>query len=180
MIAVFLTDGFEMIEALAPVDILTRGGFDVKLVSLTGKELVKSTHGVEVKTSLPFSSLDADSLEMMILPGGMPGAENLSRHEGLCSLLKQKAEEELPICAICAAPIVLGRLGLLEGRRATCYPGFEADLIGASHSESGLVCDRNILTAKGMGLSIDFGLAALEMLSSRENRKAMAKTILAV
>lgn len=122
----FLANGFEEIEGLAPVDILRRGGVEIKTVSITGSEWVETSHGVTVKADLKFEDIaDFDDADMLLLPGGMPGSTNLKAHEGVCqALLKQHAAGKR-IGAICAAPLVLGSLGLLKGRKATCYPGFE-------------------------------------------------------
>lgn len=122
----FLANGFEEIEGLAPVDILRRGGVEIKTVSITGSEWVETSHGVTLKADLKFEDIaDFEDADMLLLPGGMPGSTNLKAHEGVCqALLKQHATGKR-IGAICAAPLVLGSLGLLKGRKATCYPGFE-------------------------------------------------------
>ena len=109
MVCIFLADGFEMIEALTPCDILHRAGLDVRLASVSGKEFVRSTHGVDVKTDLPLCNLDPDAVDMMILPGGMPGAKNLYESKPLIELLMRHAEQNKPIGAICAAPFILGK-----------------------------------------------------------------------
>lgn len=178
MVCIFLADGFEMIEALTPCDILRRAGLDVRLVSVSGAPEVFSTHRVAVKADMPLCEVAPDTIDMMILPGGMPGAENLFRSELLAKLLVAHAEKKQPIGAICAAPFVLGRLGLLEGKRATCYPGFEKELVGASVSSDGVVRDGNILTAKGMGVSLAFSLAAVTMLCGKEKADAIAASIM--
>lgn len=178
MICIFLADGFEMIETLTPCDILHRAELDVRLVSVNGKEFVRSTHGVDVKADLKLCEIDPNALDMMILPGGMPGAKNLYESQVLISLLLAHAEQNKPIAAICAAPFVLGKCGILNGKNATCYPGFENDLIGAHHSPCGVVVDGNIITAKGMGVSLEFALAICELLCGKEKRNEIAKAIM--
>ncbi|MBQ4121027.1 MAG: DJ-1/PfpI family protein [Clostridia bacterium] len=178
MVCIFLADGFEMIETLTPCDILCRAGLDVRLVSVNGKEFVRSTHGVDVKTDLPLCKVDPDSVDMMILPGGMPGAKNLYESKALIELLLRHAEEKKPIGAICAAPFILGKCGLLKGKKATCYPGFEDDLLGATVLADGVARDGNIVTAKGMGVSLAFSLALCELLCGKEKRDAIAKAIM--
>lgn len=178
MICIFLADGFEMIETLTPCDILHRAGLDVRLVSVNGKDMVRSTHGVDIKADLSLCELDPNSVDMMILPGGMPGAKNLYECKPLIELLMHHAKEKKPIAAICAAPFILGKCGLLNGKKATCYPGFEIDLIGADHTPCGVVVDSNIITAKGMGVSLDFSLAICEMLCGQEKRDAIAQAIM--
>ena len=178
MICIFLADGFEMIETLTPCDILHRAGLDVRLVSVNGKEFIRSTHGVDIKADLALSDLDPNTIDMMILPGGMPGAKNLYESKPLIELLMRHAKANKPIGAICAAPFVLGKCGLLKGKSATCYPGFEGDLIGAYHTPCGVVVDGNIVTAKGMGVSLDFALEICELLCGKEKRDEIAKAIM--
>lgn len=178
MVCIFLADGFEMIETLTPCDILHRAGLDVRLVSVNGKEFVRSTHGVEVKADMQLCDLDAKQIDMMILPGGMPGAQNLYETKPLIELLMRHAEQKKPIAAICAAPFILGKCGLLQGKSATCYPGFENDLIGACHTPCSVVVDGSVVTAKGMGVSLDFALELCEMLCGKEKRDAIAKAIM--
>ena len=178
MVCIFLADGFEMIETLTPCDILHRAGLDVKLVSVNGKEFVRSTHGVDIKADMQLCDMDPNAVDMMILPGGMPGAKNLYETKPLIDLLMRHAEEKKPIAAICAAPFILGKCGLLSGKKATCYPGFETDLIGAEHSSCGVVVDGNIVTANGMGSSLDFALAICELLCGKEKRNEIAQAIM--
>ena len=178
MICIFLADGFEMIETLTPCDILHRAGLDVRLVSVSGKDFVRSTHGVDIKADLALSDLDPNAIDMMILPGGMPGAKNLYESKPLLELLMRHAEAKKPIAAICAAPFILGKCGLLRGKSATCYPGFEDDLIGAHHTPCSVVVDGNIITAKGMGVSLDFALAICELLCGKDKRDEIARAIM--
>lgn len=159
---VFLADGFEDIEALAPVDILRRGGIDVKTVSISESELVKSAHGVKVKADLLFPEADFSDADLLMLPGGMPGAKNLDEHIGVRQALLRHNEAGRLIGAICAAPMVLGHLGLLRGKRATCYPGFESELDGATYTAEPCCADGNIITGKGPGASFVYAYRLLE------------------
>ena len=115
----FLANGFEEVEGLAPVDILRRGGVDIKTVSVTGSEYVETSHGITIKADLTIEDADLSDADMLLLPGGLPGATNLRDHEGVCAALKTQAAKGGRIGAICAAPLVLGHLGLLEDRYAT-------------------------------------------------------------
>ena len=177
-VCIFLADGFEMIETLTPCDILRRAGLNVRLVSVSGKPYVRSTHGVDVKTDLSLGKLDPDAIDMIILPGGMPGAKNLYENKALMELVLHHVGQNKPIAAICAAPFILGKLGLLQGKNATCYPGFEQDLLGATCLADGVVKDGNIITAKGMGVSLDFALAICELLCGKDKRDEIAKAIM--
>ena len=179
MIAIFLANGFEMIEALTPCDILKRACADVKLVSITNSLTVTSTHGVTVSCDMTLAEVDKNTLDMLILPGGMPGAENLYACDTLRELLLWANTAQKTLAAICAAPFVLGELGILEGKTATCYPGFEAKLRGASVQTEGVVTDGRIVTAKGMGVSLDFSLALVTLLYGKEKADAIAAQIMA-
>lgn len=179
MVAIFLADGFEMIEALTPCDILRRAGLDVKLVSVTDSYTITSTHKVEIKADLLLKDVKNTAFEMMILPGGMPGAENLYNCDTLLGMILAHAEKGRPVGAICAAPFILGRLGLLARKKATCYPGFEKDLSYAFVTPGGVVRDGNILTAKGMGVSLAFSLAAVSMLCGDDKANAIAASVMA-
>ena len=177
MVLIFLADGFEMIEALTPCDILRRAGLDVRLVSLSDDKKATSTHKVTVTTDMTLAEVDANAIDMLILPGGMPGAENLYASEKLLALVKKQAKEKKPLAAICAAPFILGRLGILKGHKATCYPGFEEELVGAFVSPGGVVRDGNLLTAKGMGVSLPFALEAVAMLCGEDKARAIAAQV---
>ena len=157
---VFLASGFEEIEALAPVDVMRRAGLDVTLVSVTDDFVVHGAHGIPVVADALFANLDFADASLLFLPGGLPGATNLEAHEGLGKLLAAKAVDEgVIISAICAAPLVLGGLGLLAGKQATCYPGFEDTMVGATYTAAKVTCDGNIFTACGPGAAWDLGFA---------------------
>ncbi len=167
MIYIFLADGFEEIEALAPLDILRRAGAGVQLISVMDDHVVCGTHGVSVFTDMLISQIDLDDAEMMVLPGGMPGAANLDACEPLRQALMKHHSAGKPIAAICAAPMVLGHLGLLKGVRATCYPGFERELTGAEYTATLVECDGQFITAKGPGAAMEFGYTILNKLGMR-------------
>ena len=177
MITIFLADGFEMIEALTPCDVLKRAGADVKLVSITDSLTVRSTHNIEVKCDKTLDEIALDEIDMLILPGGLPGADNLRASKTLCALVCAANEQKKPIAAICAAPYILGELGVLSGKRATCYPGFEDKLSGAVATGEGVVWDENIVTAKGMGVSLPFSLTLVEMLYGKDKATAISNQI---
>lgn len=169
----FLIDGFETVEALGTADILIRGGQDVTLVSLTGKTNVTSAQNFEVKADALFEDLDFEDAQVLVLPGG-PGTKNLRMHEGLKKLCCEKAlNPNIFICAICAAPTALGMWGLLQGKRATCFPGEEEKLYGAVVTKEGVVTDGHIITAKGMGKSLEFGIEILKALIGEEKAEAV-------
>ena len=160
---VFLADGFEEIEALAPVDVMRRAGLPVTMVSVTGNSVVQGAHGIPVVADAAFDSLDYADAALLFLPGGLPGATNLEAHEGLAQLLMAKAEAgDVVLSAICAAPLVLGGLGLLVGKQATCYPGFEDTMKGASYTADKVTVDGNVITACGPGAAWELGFTFVE------------------
>ena len=161
-IFVFLADGFEEIEALTPVDILRRAGLSVKTVSVMGDQVVAGAHGVPVMADMMFDEVNAEDAEMILLPGGLPGATNLDAHQGLSQMIMDFAREEKPLAAICAAPLVFGNRGLLEGKKATCYPGFETYLKGAQYTAALVEKDGNFITGKGPGAAMEFAFAIVE------------------
>lgn len=165
---VFLANGFETVEALAVVDVLRRGGVDVETVSVATSEWVESSHGVMVKADRLFEEATLDSARMLLLPGGMPGATHLKEHQGLRHALVAHAEKGGMLGAICAAPMVLGSLGLLKDRRATCYPGFEKELEGAHYTAERVTVDGNIVTGKGPAATLPYAYTLLEMLEGAQ------------
>ena len=152
----FLANGFEEIEALAPVDIFRRGGLEVKTVSVTGSELVESSHGVTVKADLLFEDGDFTNADLLMLPGGMPGSANLNAHEGVRNALKAQYDAGKRVAAICAAPMVLGSIGILEGKRATCSPGFQTYLTGATYTGNLFEEDGLVTTGEGPAASLPY------------------------
>jgi 4-methyl-5(b-hydroxyethyl)-thiazole monophosphate biosynthesis len=174
----FLAEGFEETEAVATTDVMLRGELDVTTVSVTGKSLVTGAHGIAVHAQALFEDVDFSKGEMLVLPGGMPGASNLNSHQGLKNLLLQYAKEGKKLAAICAAPLVLGGLDLLQGKKATAYPGFESTLKGAEYVKAGVVKDGNIITGRGPGFAIDFGLAIVDELQGKAKADSVAEGLL--
>ena len=178
MIYEFLADGFEEVEALAPVDVLRRAGCEVKTVSVMGSKTVTGTHGVPVIADIMFDETDFSDAALLILPGGQPGADNLAGHKGLEKLLKKQNEVGGRIAAICASPaVVFAKYGLVDGKKATCYPGLEGMLTGAQHVEDIVVTDGNVTTSRGPATAIAFGLELARLMggekSSEEVRDGM-------
>ena len=161
-IFVFLAEGFEEIEALTPVDVLRRAGLSVQTVSVMDEQVVAGAHGVPVLADKMFAEINPEDAEMILLPGGLPGATNLDAHEGLSQLILDFAEADKPLAAICAAPLVLGNRGLLQSKKATCYPGFETYLQGAEYTAALVEKDGNIITGKGPGAAMEFAFAIVE------------------
>ena len=160
----FLANGFEEIEALAPVDILRRAGIEVKTVSISNDVMVTSSHGVEVKADVAFDDCDFSDADLLLIPGGMPGAKNIDEHKGVKAALLKQADAGKLVGAICAGPMVLGHLGLLRGKRATCYPGFDTELEGAEYTAAPVTVDGNIITGKGPGASMMYAYTIVEMM----------------
>ncbi|HFU4203855.1 TPA: DJ-1 family glyoxalase III [Streptococcus suis] len=161
-IAVILANGFEEIEALTPVDVLRRAQFEVDIVGLTNNQVVGS-HGITVITDKVFTG-DLSIYDMIVLPGGMPGSVNLRDDKRLIQALQSQSQEGAYIGAICAAPIVLDAAGVLEGRKFTCFPGKEKDIISGHHVESKVVVDGHIVTSRGAGTSLDFAYTLVDLL----------------
>jgi len=174
----FLATGFEEIEAIATIDILRRAGLDIKSVSISDDLKVTGTHGISVEADCLFTEVDFKEAEMLILPGGMPGTKNLNVHEGLKTAIAKHAKADKPLAAICAAPMILGQLGILEGREATCYPGNEIHLKGAILSEYMVVQDGNIITASGPGVAAEFALQIVEHFLGEEKMEEISKALL--
>ena len=159
----FLADGFEEIEALCPLDLMRRAGLEVKTVGI-GKSEIIGAHGIKVIADMTDGEYaDAES-KMIFLPGGMPGTLNLAKSPVVIKAIKKAAKDGSYIAAICAAPSILGDMGLLDGKEAICYPGFEVRLTGATISKSKVVCDGKIITAAGMGVAYDMGIAIVRIL----------------
>ena len=180
MIIEFLADGFEEIEALTPVDILRRAGCDVKCVSVNKTKTVVGAHGIKVEADITAEEAErlALSPEMIILPGGMPGTKHLGECKPLVSLLQRQAAANKNIAAICAAPSVLGQAGLLNGYKATCYPGFEQFLTGATVTGDNVTVDRNITTGKGPGAAISFATAIITQIAGEEKAREVTSGML--
>ena len=171
---VFLADGFEDIEALAPIDILRRGGQDVTTVSINATEKVESAHGVTILADTPLAAAgDMADADLLLLPGGMPGAQHLKDSSEVARLLLSHNAKGGRIGAICAAPMVLGSLGLLRGKRATCYPGFESQLEGATYTAELVTEDGNITTGEGPAAAMPYGYKLLSYYASADVVEAL-------
>ena len=165
MVYVFLANGFEEVEALAPVDFLRRCELEVKTIGIGG-EVVTGAHGITVKADISEYELNEyENATAVVLPGGMPGTLNLENSETVQDFVSYAEQEGLPICAICAAPSILGHRGLLDGKRATCFPGFENELGGATYTGESVECDGNIITGKGAGVALEFAHAIGKVLA---------------
>lgn len=176
MIYIFMAEGFEETELTAPADLLRRAGHEVCLVSVTGDKTVAGAHGIKICADILFEDKDLKDGEMYVLPGGLPGTTNLGAHEGLKTLLTEADKDGKHIAAICAAPTVLGKFGLLNGKYATCYPGCEEGLTGAlaADDDAAAITDGNITTSVGPGTAIDFGLELIEVLDGVEKADEIA------
>ena len=175
--AIFLADGFEEIEALTVVDLLRRAGIEITMVSIMGKRSVEGSHNITVMADELLEDLDFDSYDMLILPGGMPGTTNLDNCEPLKAKIREFNDKGKLLSAICAAPTVFGGMGILKGKKATCYPGREGDLTGADVQTTDVVKDGNFITSRGMGTAIPFGLAIIEAFQGVEAAADMGKKI---
>lgn len=162
MIYVFLATGFEDIEAIAPVDIIRRAELKVQTVSITGERIVVSAHGVGIAADILLEEADFSKAEMLVLPGGLPGSTNLDACKPLTDAIKRHYEAGGAIAAICAAPLVFGHLGLLQGQRATCYPGVSTELWGADYSTALVERDGKIITGKGPAAAFEFGYTIVD------------------
>lgn len=169
MIYLFLADGFEEMEALAPVDILRRAGLDVKTVGVTGKT-VTGSHKISVTADMIADSVRYDDMDMVILPGGLPGTNHLEDSELVKRTVTYCFNNDKYIAAICAAPRILGHMGVLDGKNATCYPGNENALTkgGANFTGESVVVDGKVITGKGAGVAVKFALKIVEVLTSKE------------
>lgn len=173
---VFLATGYEEVEALTVVDLLRRAGIDCRTVSVMEDKTVTSSHNVTVTADMLFSEI-ADDADMLVLPGGIPGTPNLAAHKGLGELLKRQFQAGRWVAAVCAAPTVLGGLGILDGKKATCFPGKMEELICGEKLTDSVVVDGNVITSRGMGTCIDFGLKMIEVLDSAETAAKIGKAI---
>lgn len=175
MIYLFLAQGFEEMEAFAPVDILRRAGLTLATVGVNGRK-VTGSHGIEVTADLTEDQVEKDAIEMVILPGG-PGTKNLEQSSVMKDSVRFCAESGRPIAAICAAPSILGHMGLLKGHKATCFPGYEQEL-GAKEVTGESVCvSGNIITGKGAGVAAEFALKIVEFLCGEEKSNHLRKTM---
>lgn len=176
-IAVFFADGCEEIEGLTVVDMLRRAKIDVVGISITGSREVHGSHNITFMADTTYEEAQMDTFDGVVLPGGVPGTPNLGAHDGVVAAVKKFAEEGKLVAAICAAPSILGQNGILQGRRATCHPGWEDKLTGAVVTEENAVTDNNVITSRGMGTAVDFSLAIIQSLADEETLEQVRRGI---
>lgn len=180
MLYMFLADGFEEVEALAPLDILKRAGINVKTVGV-GDNFITGTHGITVVCDLSTTGLEMPEIfDGVILPGGMPGTENLENNKTVQAFVDYAYNTNAYLCAICAAPSILGHKGYLNGKEAVCFPGYEQELEGAVISKKSVVRDGKTITAKGMGVAVDFGLEIVSAFLGQKEAEELKRKIQAV
>jgi protein deglycase len=175
---VHFAEGFEEIEAVCIVDVLRRAGIETQMISVTGDKIVAGAHGIRIETDLLFEQADYKSCGMIVLPGGMPGTTNLGRHQGLAGRISAFTEEGKWLAAICAAPIVFGQIGLLKGKTAVVFPGYEDKLIGAKIGRHSVEVDGKIITSRGPGTAFDFALMIVELLRDKTSAKSLRQSML--
>lgn len=175
---IFLAEGFEELEALAPLDILRRAGFEVETVSITKEMEVVGSHGLRVFCDTTINLISPEIAELLILPGGMPGSDNLAACEILSKILTKQNEAGKWIAAICAAPYVLGELGILQGKQATCYPGYESKLRGAEFVQKPVVVSQNVITGNGAGAAVRFAFTIVAKLKGQRFADFLAEKMM--
>lgn len=168
MVYVFLAEGFEEIEALGTLDLIRRAGIEALSVSITNDVYVRGSHGITVKADITIGDCPEKNPEAVVLPGGMPGAENLSNSQEVKNFVQRNFDEGRTIAAICAAPMVFGEMGLLNGTCATCYPGFEKYLQGAKYTAGSVEADKNVITGNGPGAFYGFAYEIIKSLKDKE------------
>lgn len=173
-----LADGFEEIEAVAVLDILRRAGIDTLTVSLNGEKIVKSTRNMKIESDILYEEADYEKADIIILPGGMPGSENIAKHKGINEKIKEYHKNGKKLAAICAAPMVFGMLGILEGEKAVCYPGVEQKLKGAEITFNRVEVSNNIITSRGAGTAVYFALKIVEIFKGKELSDKIKKAML--
>jgi 4-methyl-5(b-hydroxyethyl)-thiazole monophosphate biosynthesis len=172
-----MADGCEEVEALSVVDILRRAGIDTPLISVMGRKEIVGSHDIHILADKLIEEVDFEEADMIFLPGGIPGTPNLKANKLLCDKLMEFNDNGKLLAAVCAAPSIFGELGLLKGKKATCYPGFEVALLGANAVKERVVTDGNITTSRGLGTSLELGLRLMEILKSKEAADDMARKV---
>jgi len=176
-VCVFLAEGFEEIEALTVVDLLRRASIYVDTISISDEYNIQGSHGITVQTEDLFDEVNFAEFDMIVLPGGMPGTSNLGMHSGVRRIVKDFAESGKGVAAICAAPTLLGDLGLLKGRRVTCFPSMEKKITGAILTGAPVMDDDNIITGQGAGAAVDFALKLIAVLEGEDKAGEIAEAI---
>lgn len=173
-----LAPGFEEIEAVTTIDILRRADIDTQVVSIIDCLQVTGAHGIEIRADVGFDRANYEDADMLILPGGLPGSHNLAKHKGLAEKIQTQYDQEKWLAAICAAPLVYGRMGLLDGVEAICYPSFEPELKGAVISEDIVAVSGKFITGKGPGVTMEFALEIVKQLKGEELAKQIAQGLI--
>ena len=177
MLYMFFANGFEEVEAVATLDVIRRAGIEIESVGI-GSDRITGSHGITVLCDKTESDISvSENLDGIILPGGMPGTTNLMNNITVASFIDYCVDNDLFLCAICAAPMILGRKGLLNGKNAVCFPGFEDELKGAMISDEYVCVDGKIITAKGMGSAVNFGLAVVAAVKGRKTASDLKKNL---
>ena len=172
-----IADGTEEVECLAVVDLLRRSKIDTVLVAAKEDREVVTSHGIRIQADAAVGEVDFSDADVIFLPGGMPGTNTLKAHEGLKNAICKANKQGRRIAAICAAPSILGEMGLLKGRTATCYPGFEDKLEGVSYTRQGVITDGNITTARGLGYALDLGIELIRLLMGPQHAQMVKESI---
>ena len=175
---IFLATGYEEVEMLTVVDMLRRAKISIDMVSITDQKEVTSSHNVTITADKTLSEVNFDEAEMLILPGGIPGTPNLRACDPLCKKLKEFAANGKKVAAVCAAPTVLGELGILAGKKATCYPSFADKLATGDYVKRPVVTDGNVITSRGMGTCIEFAGVIIEALKDKATADAVKEAII--
>lgn len=179
MIYIYLAEGFEEVEALTAVDVLRRAELEVQTVSITGNKMVRGTHGINVEADILYEETDHSLCEMIVLPGGLPGADYLEEHEGLAKHIVCFAKDGgRKLAAICAAPQVFGTCGILNGKKATIYPGMEGHLKEGMATGENVTVDGNIITGMGPAIAMEFALKLVEEIKGKEAAEEVASDML--
>lgn len=173
-----LAPGFEEIEAVTTIDILRRANIDTQVVSIMDCLQVTGAHGIEIRADISFVRADYENADILILPGGLPGSHNLAEHKGLAEKIQAQYDQGKWLAAICAAPLVYGRMGLLEGEEAICYPSFEPELKGAIISDDIVAVSGKFITAKGPGVTMEFALEIVKQLKGEDSANQIAQGLI--
>jgi 4-methyl-5(b-hydroxyethyl)-thiazole monophosphate biosynthesis len=172
-----LAPGFEEIEAVTSIDVLRRAGLDVLTAGIGSKE-IKGDHGIKIESDTEISEVSSDHLSAVVLPGGMPGAANLRDNAQLLKIIKELYAADKLCAAVCAAPMVLDAAGILEGKNATSYPGFDKEMPSCNYQEERVVIDGNIITGRGPGVAMEFAMAVVEYLTDAKERAQLEDAML--
>lgn len=176
---IFLAEGFEEIEAITPIDVLRRAEIETVVVSISGSKRVTGAHAIAVEADVLLAQISAADADLLVLPGGMPGTKHLGECQQLLDILVAHTESGKLTAAICAAPSILGMLGLLNGKEATCYPGWEDKLTGALFAKEPCIVDGTIVTGRGAGSAMEFSLKLVELLLNKETANEHARRMVA-